>query len=144
MAGRKRKIIVINDVICKPCSRCKEVKNILDFSVSNKQKGYRSSFCKDCTKEKNRLLYAKNPQKFHESNSRWAKKNPQKRRAHEHLMYAIEHGHIYRPEFCSDCGKSCIPDGHHWRGYEPEHWLNVQWLCRSCHKKADNTEIIGV
>lgn len=27
---------------------------------------------------------------------------------------------------------------HHHRGYSPEHWLDVEWLCPTCHGKADN------
>ena len=32
--------------------------------------------------------------------------------------------------------KRSMIEAHHFSGYTPDHWLNVQWLCVSCHKKA--------
>lgn len=26
------------------------------------------------------------------------------------------------------------------KGYEREHWLDVEWLCGPCHKKADRVQ----
>lgn len=33
------------------------------------------------------------------------------------------------------CGEVRV-EGHHHMGYEPEHWLSVQWLCRAHHREA--------
>jgi len=35
---------------------------------------------------------------------------------------------------CCECGKPAT-DYHHYLGYEKEHWLAVEPLCKSCHMK---------
>jgi len=47
----------------------------------------------------------------------------------------VANGRIKRPEVCSDCGITCIPEAHHHKGYEREHRLDVIWLCQMCHKR---------
>lgn len=32
------------------------------------------------------------------------------------------------------CGR--FGEAHHYLGYEPEHWLDVKWLCRKHHEEA--------
>lgn len=44
---------------------------------------------------------------------------------------AVKSGVLVRGP-CRDCGKTPA-DGHHHKGYAPEHWLDVIWLCRRCH-----------
>lgn len=53
-------------------------------------------------------------------------------KARQAVYVALRAGQITRPDHCGRCGVSCIPDGHH-ESYEPEHWLEVVWLCRACH-----------
>ena len=60
---------------------------------------------------------------------------------------ALREGSLSRPVHCSQCGKhrselqqsngrySSI-EGHHHRGYEYEHALDVVWLCKKCHAQA--------
>lgn len=45
-----------------------------------------------------------------------------------------------RPDNCEACGRTCVPHAHHYKGYEPEHWLDVQWLCVPCHDRAHREE----
>lgn len=45
---------------------------------------------------------------------------------------------VVKPECCEQCGRRRRLEAHHWRGYAKEHWLDVQWLCRSCHKLEHN------
>ena len=59
-------------------------------------------------------------------------KNPEKLKANGALRWAVKSGRTIRPSSCSSCGKTCKPDGHHW-SYLPENWVDVVWLCRSCH-----------
>jgi hypothetical protein len=54
--------------------------------------------------------------------------------ARDALNHAIRSGKVSRPEQCEDCGNIERLDGHH-DSYAEEHWLNVRWLCRGCHKR---------
>lgn len=45
---------------------------------------------------------------------------------------AIKRGDLIRPASCSECGGSGQMLGHH-ASYEPEHQLDVEWLCPKCH-----------
>ncbi len=51
---------------------------------------------------------------------------------HVAVSRALKSGKLVRPDFCSWCGKKCKPVGHH-----PDYgkWLEVEWVCRSCHYK---------
>lgn len=47
---------------------------------------------------------------------------------------AVRRGDLIRPTHCSRCEeqkKSIV--AHHHNGYDEEHWLDVEWLCRACH-----------
>jgi len=44
---------------------------------------------------------------------------------------AVKNGVLIRPSCCDRCRKECKPDGHHKDYSKP---LDVDWLCRSCHK----------
>ena len=71
----------------------------------------------------------------------WRAANPESasriRQANHAVEYAIQTGQLVRPRFCEDCGKECRPEAHHYKGYDRAHWLDVQWLCVFCHRKAD-------
>jgi len=54
------------------------------------------------------------------------------------VAQALRKGFIVRPEKCSKCDSSeGIIESHHHNGYEPDHWLDVVWLCKKCHGRAD-------
>lgn len=70
-----------------------------------------------------------------ESKQRWADNNQQKRKAHYAVNNAVRDGKMIKPAECEHCGTSEKKiQGHHW-SYEPEHWLDVIWLCSRCHGK---------
>jgi hypothetical protein len=64
-------------------------------------------------------------------------------RAWYHVKRAIATGKLIRPETCEDCGAApgvnkrgrSLIEAHHYLGYEPEHYLDVIWLCSACHKQ---------
>ena len=47
--------------------------------------------------------------------------------------YALKSGHITKSA-CIECGDAKV-QAHHHNGYEPEHALDVVWLCRPCHQR---------
>ena len=46
---------------------------------------------------------------------------------------AVKAGLLVKPNECEHCG-SCAPvQAHHHNGYDPDHALDVIWLCHPCH-----------
>lgn len=61
--------------------------------------------------------------------------NMNKYKARDALTIARRNGTLTTAENCEHCGISDVRiEGHHW-SYLPEHWLDVIWLCTSCHGK---------
>ncbi len=52
------------------------------------------------------------------------------------VNHAIEAGRLARPDSlpCFDCGKPA-KEYDHYRGYAESHWLDVQAVCRRCHRR---------
>lgn len=66
---------------------------------------------------------------------KWLDQNQHKRKAQYAVGNALRDGKLERPTICEHCGASEKKiQGHHW-SYLPEHWLDVIWLCTSCHGK---------
>lgn len=65
-----------------------------------------------------------------------------KNKARNAVNLALYRKVIMKPDACESGGKYGVPcsDGkltaHHHKGYHPEHWLDVEWLCPSCHTAA--------
>ena len=64
------------------------------------------------------------------------------RKARYTVVNAIRDGKIHRPKICEKCGredwgeKRSMIEAHHYKGYSPEYWLTIQWLCTNCHKEV--------
>lgn len=82
--------------------------------------------------------YSEDPefkQKIQETKRAWAERNQEKRKAQHAISNALRDGDLVRSTSCEHCGTSEKKiQGHHW-SYLPEHWLDVIWLCTSCHGK---------
>lgn len=52
--------------------------------------------------------------------------------AREAVTSALLSGDLVRPSACSACGTVGATEAHH-ASYEPDRWLDVLWLCRTCH-----------
>ena len=63
------------------------------------------------------------------SAAQYKKANPEKRKAHKAVHYAIKAGKLVRGK-CSVCGTSERVEGHH-DDYSKK--LDVRWLCKTCH-----------
>jgi hypothetical protein len=109
----------------KKCCVCKKWRPIGRFPHSERHKDKLDPRCYSC---------------FSLSTSIHHQRNPEKVRAQAEVSKAIRHGELIRPEQCENCGRTCKPQAHHHLGYAKEHWLHVQWLCRSCHNAADRAQ----
>jgi hypothetical protein len=63
----------------------------------------------------------------------YRRRHPERYAAREAVYRALRKGVLKRAEGCLRCCQGVKVQAHHHRGYAPEHWLDVVWLCRSCH-----------
>ena len=99
--------------------------------------------------ENRKLAYQKyrNTDKYREySRKRYHLMDENRRKARYYVRNAIRNGRLVRSDNCELCGsldngsyRSYI-EAHHHKGYDREHWLDVIWLCTTCHKKEERNE----
>lgn len=141
----------------KRCSKCGIEKSLDCFSKKVSSKNVFQSKCKTCSllyqaeyRSKNATMLAeKRRMKYDQIKSdpilrkkylqsvkintiRSQQKYFKKQQARMAVDYAVRTSVLIRPDFCVECSVSCKPEGHH-DSYEKDQWLNVRWLCRSCH-----------
>jgi len=63
----------------------------------------------------------------------YAKRNPEKLQARRAVSRAIKRGKLIRPGICLRCAETKNIQGHHYKGYKKENWLDIIWLCPKCH-----------
>ncbi len=142
----------------KTCATCETGKPLDDFYRHQSTRDGRDTYCKLCTKERNKKKYdrvMRDPKlravrraQMRVHNARWRKANPLKDRASEHayqarepekmrarwgLRGAVKRGNLVKPKACSSCHRTTPANdlqGHH-ADYEKP--LDVEWLCRECH-----------
>jgi hypothetical protein len=66
----------------------------------------------------------------------------QRMRASHLMRRALGNGKLVRPDTCQRCGRRGRIEGHHFRGYEDEHALSIEWVCRSCHVRMPHPECV--
>ena len=66
---------------------------------------------------------------------KYKKNNLEKIKARWFLNSAVRLGKIIKPKTCSSCGKIKRLQGHHHINYDKKNYLNVLWLCSTCHKQ---------
>lgn len=152
------------------CTKCKVERPTAEFNKDPQKRNGLKSTCKDCGRayarewtRKNRERNAEkakawreaNPSRVREYTREWQSKNmdlvvemsrkyraadPERYRAHNRLSKAVSTGKIVKPSECKRCCKSKTSrqlDGHH-RDYSKA--LDVEWLCRQCHKDRHREE----
>lgn len=115
---------------------CKNCKKKADYKRSRKWLLARP----DKNAEYSRIFRNKHLEKIKQKDAEYAKKRrilqPDKVKARKFIQNAVRDGRIIKPKFCEQCkGNKVRIEGHHYNGYSPSCWLNVIWLCVSCHKK---------
>lgn len=141
----------------KICRICKIEKDIVCFSLAKRGKDGRYSYCKICDREKVRKWNSENLKRKREYSINYVRKNklavyqksrdwlnrdPNRKKAHSAVSRAIKKGTIVRPSCCSKCNQPGRVEAHH-DSYAPDKWLDVMFLCRSCHKRlhAENPNL---
>ncbi len=149
----------------KTCIKCKRNLPVTCFSKHKREKDGLQWWCKECVNEydktyvekpdalETKRLYrvsAKNKarQKRYYTSEKGllaAKNNRerhvQERVARSEVYKAVLRGDMIKPDSCAQCneqrdGKNKRIEAHHYLGYEPEHWLDVIWLCTKCHRSG--------
>ena len=107
---------------------CKQIKLLEQF-----YKPYYSR-CILCTKALARVYMDKKYQKDYRAGGKYW----EHQKARMNLAYYIKKGKIIKPNICS-INNNCYGriEGHHYKGYDKEYWLDVQWLCKKHHQLAD-------
>lgn len=127
--------------ICKVCVKARVAKHRVDNIESVKEydrnrPNHKERLNKRC--ERARQRRKSGDLDFIESERRRTRKyrsqNPEKYKAHGAVSNAIKTGVIVKPCKCERCESTTNIQGHHW-SYLEEHWLDVIWLCTSCHSE---------
>lgn len=157
----------------KRCSSCKLTKPTSDFYRNRSAADGLQFVCKDCSRTKNLSWQSRNKDKVRalgRKNKRsererkgaertqeewraWYATNAENRREYQrerfdpikdkaqNIVYgAIKSGKLTRPSICERCGNNCKPDAHHSDYSKP---LEVEWLCRRCHRLLQNPKAAG-
>lgn len=114
------------------CPGCSVTRPIDEFWRSGKLQ----SWCRDCSRAYMRKTWPQRRDE-HAQRSRAMRKDPKysaQIRARSAVSHAVARGKLQRCP-CSKCGTEKNVHAHHHKGYAPEHWLDVEWLCSSCHGK---------
>lgn len=126
---------------CKECNKKDVIENRLD------KKDYYLNYDRNrpnheervaSQSERTKTLYNSNPE-FKEKRKlevrEFRNSNPDKYKAQTSINNALRDGKLTKLNSCEHCGTSEKKiQARHW-SYEPEHWLDVIWLCTKCHGK---------
>lgn len=142
-----------NNAIRNPCKNCgkaswreynkseqgKTAKEKWEKSHPEKRKGYKQDYRNnhpDAASLSNEKYSESHRKEQSERSQQYAKENPHKRAAHMAVKSAVRRKDLppIKTVQCVICGKPA-QDYHHW-SYEPEHWLDVIPVCKSCHRKV--------
>lgn len=146
----------------KQCRTCKEMKPAGEFYTDTRGSHGLSSSCKPCVRRRVALWEKANPDRKRENGvrcynpvlkrasyermlekpgykeilsercKRYRDRCPEKHKARTLCQRAVRAGTLVRPTECSECKKSCKPEGHHDDYSKP---LEVAWLCPRCHRQ---------
>lgn len=128
----------------RPCPKCKQQS---DDMVR--------TYCRPCHNENARDTYHRHKEKRRKTKKLWRmtergkqltkegvtryrENNPVKHKARQRLRNEVQKGTIQKLP-CEVCANP-ESQGHHYFGYEGEHWKDVKWLCIDHHNDVHNLE----
>jgi ferredoxin len=77
-----------------------------------------------------RLYYRRNRESEKRRTIMFKASKPERMRCYNIIHANLHNGTLFRPDYCTNCGKHCRPDSHHYDYSRP---YDITWLCRSCH-----------
>ena len=129
----------------KECRTCGELLELSSFYTHPRMRDGHLNICKECTKKRIRAKSKGNPVVLERDRQR--NKQPHRLQANRDRYYANRNNSLARQVVslaikkgelapasaceCQDCQAPASVLHHH--SYEPDHWLDVVPLCRSCH-----------
>jgi hypothetical protein len=131
----------------KTCPKCELVKPADAFHRSRSNKDGLDRTCKLCARLRKAAQYERDGEKMLARNQAWKdrarghiseynrshfERNRIKYKARQAVNAAVKRGQLTRPAVCNRCRETALLYGHH-HSYAPEHWLDVEWLCKRCH-----------
>jgi hypothetical protein len=126
------------------CFKCGVEKPLTYFYKHPKMSDGHVNKCKVCNKKdnvENRASKVEYYREFdnnraekhrHKIPGKYAKENPEKRKAHNAVSNALRDGRLVKASACEHCGEERKLIGHH-HSYAEEHRLDVVWVCSPCH-----------
>jgi hypothetical protein len=137
IAGRKaagRRQRANGPVIQKSCTICGAI-----FQTANQRRSLCSARCKWTSTNRRRK-----PKKVKRTWKGYSairyKRDRDKILARNAVREAVRRGRLIRPDGCSLCQCAGPVEAHHHKGYALEVRLDITWLCKRCHRKADGME----
>lgn len=131
----------------KQCSRCKEMKELIEFPKDSSRADGHKYYCKKCYNnmskkwpsgqfEERRKVVAnyreRNRDKINNYFQEYRENNLEKCRAQDAVKVALRANQLNKADTCSKCGSSRNIQAHHEDYTKP---LDIVWLCASCHKQ---------
>lgn len=89
------------------------------------------------SKEYHREYWRKNRERLLKNRMQDRRDHPEKYQAQLAVLNALNRGELERSSICGSCGREIRTESHHYLGYAREHYLDVHWLCKSCHRIKD-------
>lgn len=123
----------------KRCPRCERWLPLSDFGRNRSRADGVQQYCRTCMRPYKRThehqrydsgRVTPDPTAQRARASTYARRHPDKKRAHSAVVRALRTGRLVRPSACERCGRECVPHAHHIDYAQP---LNVVWLCSTCH-----------
>lgn len=128
---------------CIECKKNKRKEWRWNYKHSPAGIAYRKRADRSETGKAKYVRYRAKPEYKEYSKKRYAEMPRNVYKARYYIHNAIRDGKLIKPKNCEKCGikdwgeRRSMIEAHHYKGYEPEFWLIVQWLCTNCHKEAD-------
>ena len=117
----------------KTCSKCHLTLPLEAFYENPRGGQGRTSWCIKCMKKRQkRVSYQR------------VRYDSAETMARREVSKALRKGTIVKPSVCqshrsSECSQTTSRlEAHHYKGYAPEHWTTIIWVCPACHTLLDD------
>lgn len=119
---------------CQPCRRTKRLEGKRRRETKDRKDN------PEKYRDKANKYYPSRKHDWKKDRDRKQKNTPQQCGARALLAVAVRYGYIDKPNKCSRCGEikeKRLMHGHHHKGYDEKYWLDVKWICASCHLRKN-------